>query len=142
MKRIFLILFFLTSCVNVNLTGQYIHPSDLLKITIATSDQQEVQSILGSPTRISQINKNVWYYVSRKMKTSPLARPSLIEQKVVTITFDNAGKVIDIKSESSKANLYNAIDKSTTHTYGNKEQGHKHFMRNFGKFNTKPTKKR
>jgi len=53
--------------------------------------------LIGSPSAVATFNTNVWYYVSQRQETWALLRPELAEQKVLQITFNDAGRVQDIK---------------------------------------------
>ena len=87
MRSIFLLIFFFfTSCTSTHITGQYIDDSEFSTLNSEGKDKQSVMKILGSPTFAPENDPNTWYYISRTMKTGPLSKPKLTEQKIIKLS--------------------------------------------------------
>jgi outer membrane protein assembly factor BamE (lipoprotein component of BamABCDE complex) len=127
------------SCATTHINGQYVDDGDVEKVS-KCGNKACVLSLLGSPTFVSQSEPNVTYYVSRTVKTIPLSKPKLYEQKITKLTFDAKDMLIegDSKTDDFKSNLN--LEKTTSFTHGKKETPLEHFFKNFGRFNSKRQK--
>jgi hypothetical protein len=143
MRSIFLLIFFFfTSCTSTHITGQYIDDSEFSTLNSEGKDRQSVMKILGSPTFAPENDPNTWYYISRTMKTGPLSKPKLTEQRIIKLSFDNNGTLINVETKTDTGNSDMPLEKSSTFTQGKSESSLQHFIKNFGRFNTKREKKR
>jgi outer membrane protein assembly factor BamE (lipoprotein component of BamABCDE complex) len=72
-------------------------------------DKEKVVHTLGSPTLVSKFDDNIWYYVSYKIKQANFLGKRKYSSKSLQISFDQSGKVADIKeinvSERSLASI-------------------------------------
>ncbi|MBM3643876.1 MAG: outer membrane protein assembly factor BamE [Alphaproteobacteria bacterium] len=88
----------LTACSNiVDNRGFAPTPGSVEKIEVGSQSREDVVRLIGSPSAVATFNTNVWYYVSQRQETWAFLRPELAEQKVLQITFNDAGRVQDIK---------------------------------------------
>lgn len=142
MNPVFLLLFLLTSCATINLNGQSVEEKDLAILNSQTCNKEKVLQTIGSPTLISQIDDNTWYYISRTVKTIPLSKPRLMSQKVVKVSFDKNGKLLEAAVQESQDNQKIMLDADSSMTYGKNQTSIGHFVKNFGRFNKKREKKR
>jgi outer membrane protein assembly factor BamE (lipoprotein component of BamABCDE complex) len=143
MKPSFLvILFLLASCTTIQITGQYLDDRDLESLRLSQTNKQEVTQILGSPTFIAEQNSNTWYYVGRSLKTGPLSKPKLVQQKLVQLSFDSNHRLIDVKTKIDDDDKILSFDQESTFTHGKSGSALQHFIKNFGRFNSKREKKR
>jgi outer membrane protein assembly factor BamE (lipoprotein component of BamABCDE complex) len=140
--QIFALIFLLSSCARTHINGQYVEDKHISQLQEGGKTQQDVLMMLGSPTFIAEEDSNIWYYVSRSVKITPLSKPNLNEQRIITITFDKEGKLIDIQIKVSNKNSDAHIESEASFTYGKSESGMQHFIKNFGRFNSKREKKR
>ncbi|WP_379923608.1 outer membrane protein assembly factor BamE [Erythrobacter sp. R86502] len=60
-------------------------------------NQQSVEGTLGRPTFVSQYGTPTWFYVSSITGQRPFSRPKIKEHSVLAVTFDDAGRVVDVK---------------------------------------------
>jgi outer membrane protein assembly factor BamE (lipoprotein component of BamABCDE complex) len=142
MKLIFLpILFLLASCSTKHINGQYFSNAEIESLNSGSSNKKDVIATLGSPTFISEDEPNTWYYISRTVKNGPFIKPKLLEQKILKLSFDGKDKLSDVQVVIDNQNRLN-LDQNTTYTYGKNESGLQHFVKNFGRFNSKREKKR
>ncbi len=141
MNRFFLLIFLLASCATPYINGKYID-SDIVSILNQNAkNKRTVLSIMGPATFNSQENDNIWYYVQRKMKSGPLKHPTLTEQQIIKITFDTQDNVVDIEHIVNPGKKFK-LEKNTSFTYGKRESGITHIIKNFHKFSKKKIKKR
>jgi len=62
--------------------------------------KEQVVKILGSPSSMGVFNDNSWYYISRKTSRISFFQPSVLDQQVFSINFDNNGIVRDMGHKS------------------------------------------
>lgn len=62
--------------------------------------QADVQAALGSPSSTGTFDPRIWYYISKRTETLAFFKPTVTEQKVVEIQFDNDGIVQNVKEYS------------------------------------------
>jgi outer membrane protein assembly factor BamE (lipoprotein component of BamABCDE complex) len=60
-------------------------------------NQQSVEGTLGRPTFTSQYGTPTWYYVSSVTGQRPFSRPRIQTHSVLAVTFDDAGRVAEVK---------------------------------------------
>lgn len=85
-------------------------------IQVGTDNKQSVEALLGRPTFTGQFDENDWYYVSRDTKTVAFRSPSLLDQTVLHITFDQAGNVVRVEQTGKQlvARINPVNDKTPT----------------------------
>lgn len=64
------------------------------------STKVQVTRLLGSPTTVSPLDQQTWYYISRKEEQFAFLKPTVKAQNIVEISFDSAGVVRGIKHYS------------------------------------------
>jgi len=57
------------------------------------TDKASVTKLLGSPSSVATFDSNTWYYISQKTQEIAFFKPSLRDEKVVSIAFDEKGVV-------------------------------------------------
>ncbi len=77
----------------VDLRGNAPDKATLGKIQPGVTDKATVTALLGSPSTVAQFDDNTWYYISQRTKDLAFFKPELLDQRVVTITFDDKGLV-------------------------------------------------
>lgn len=85
-------------------------------IQVGTDNKQSVEGLLGRPTFTGQFGENDWYYVSRDTKTVAFRNPSLLDQTVLHIKFDQAGNVVAVQQTGKQlvARINPVNDKTPT----------------------------
>jgi outer membrane protein assembly factor BamE (lipoprotein component of BamABCDE complex) len=58
-----------------------------------TTTKDEVIKILGSPSSVSIFSDKSWYYISRRTGQVAFFEPSVLDQQVYIVSFDNQGVV-------------------------------------------------
>ena len=140
--QILILTLLLSSCARTHLNGQYVDEKHLTELGQGVKTKTDVIRLIGSPTFIAQNNNDIWYYVSRSIKTNPLSKPYLYEQKIVQFTFNTDAKLVDVQTKVDHKNTNQKLEQEASFTHGKKESSLEHFKKNFGRFNSKREKKR
>ncbi len=89
----------LSACApNIVQRGNLPAPELLTKIQPGVQSRNQVADILGSPSSVATFGEEVWYYISSQTETVAFYEPEIIELLVEAITFDDAGKVKNIRT--------------------------------------------
>ncbi len=59
--------------------------------------RNDVAEILGTPSSVTPFSEDTWIYVQRKTRTLAFFEPTVIEQNVVVVDFDDVGLVRDVR---------------------------------------------
>jgi outer membrane protein assembly factor BamE (lipoprotein component of BamABCDE complex) len=88
----------LAACDNIaDLRGFAPTPGTVDKLEVGTQSREDVQRLVGSPSSVATFNPNVWYYISEKQEYWGPSRPWISDQSVIQITFNESGRVQNIK---------------------------------------------
>jgi outer membrane protein assembly factor BamE (lipoprotein component of BamABCDE complex) len=91
----------IASCApSVDQRGNLPNPDKLSEIHAGTTTKDEVAKILGTPSSVSVFNNDKsWYYISRRTSQTAFFDPSVLDQQVYIVKFDDQGivKAIDHK---------------------------------------------
>ena len=89
----------LSACTpNIAQRGNLPDPEILSTIQPGTHTRNQVADMLGSPSSIATFGEEVWYYISSQTQTIAFYKPEVLDQKVVAIAFDDAGKVKNVRT--------------------------------------------
>ena len=76
--------------------GHLPDPEKLADIHPGSTTKEQVVKILGSPSSASTFDDNVWYYISRRTKQVAFFSPTVLDQQVYIVDFDDKGVVKDL----------------------------------------------
>jgi outer membrane protein assembly factor BamE (lipoprotein component of BamABCDE complex) len=76
--------------------GHLPDPDKLAEIHPGSTTKEQVVRILGSPSSASTFDDNVWYYISRRVKQVAFFSPTVTDQQVYIVTFNDKGIVKDL----------------------------------------------
>jgi outer membrane protein assembly factor BamE (lipoprotein component of BamABCDE complex) len=76
--------------------GNLPDPEKLAQLQPGTTSKEQVIKILGSPSSESTFDDDVWYYISRKTKQIAFFSPTVLDQQVYIVDFDDKGIVKDV----------------------------------------------
>lgn len=122
MQKILLgLLLTLTSCAGTSqIHGSLIKPADVDKLRIGVHSKQQVMRLLGSPSTVSTLNQEKWYYITDITVTEPLKKPYLKERQVFVVSFNEEGKLDKIyEKDETASKTFAPLDKTTV-TQGQK----------------------
>jgi len=98
----------LAACtVSEDQRGNLPDPDKLAQVKPGTTTKTQVVKILGSPSSASTFDDAVWYYISRKTKQVAFLNPTVLDQQVYIVNFDDKGVVrnIDHKTLADGENI-------------------------------------
>jgi outer membrane protein assembly factor BamE (lipoprotein component of BamABCDE complex) len=76
--------------------GNLPDPDKLAEIHPGSTTKSQVVKILGSPSSAGTFDDDVWYYISRRTKQIAFLSPTVLDQQVFIIDFDDKGVVKDV----------------------------------------------
>ena len=74
----------------------YIFDADDMKQVHDGDTREQVKSLLGTPSTVSTVQGEAWYYISSKFETYAFYPPEEVDRKVAAVYFNKAGVVDDI----------------------------------------------
>lgn len=84
----------LSACGNgVQVRGNTPDPEDIAEIQPGVHSRQDIVDLLGSPSTVSTFQDRKWYYIGQKTEEVAFMKPTVIDRKVLVITFDETGLV-------------------------------------------------
>ena len=110
-------------------------PSQLEKLEVGKHSKDYVRNVLGTPSTIGTFDKEVWYYIGRRVEQWAFLRESIIEQKVVAIYFDKQGKIEYIQNYSKQDGREVEMVGRETPTSGRELGIIEQIIGNLGRFN-------
>ncbi len=91
-------LLLLAGCdTNIDNRGFAATPGSTDKLEVKTQSREDVVRLIGSPSSVATFNPNVWYYISQKQEQFAFFKPTILDQKVMQLTFNDAGRLQSIK---------------------------------------------
>lgn len=109
--------------------------AELHSIQVGVDSRESVVRTLGRPSTIGSFDSNNWYYISMKAQTYAFYKPEVVEQTVVTISFNEAGTVSEVGRYGLEDGRVIDLVTKTTPTSGRKLTILQQIFQNLGKFN-------
>jgi len=126
MKKHSLLLFSLIAAVaacapTVANRGNMLDPEICAQIKPGVTTREEVALKLGTPTAVSTVDENTWYYVGRETEQYSFFRPEVRQQQALEVNFNDKGIVTKISDlDLSQAADASPVDRATP-TFGQKD---------------------
>jgi len=73
--------------------GYVIDKNDLERLQPGVTPKEEARSIMGSPSTISTIDGEAWYYISSRFETFAFYKPEETNRTVIALYFDRTNTV-------------------------------------------------
>ena len=126
----------LGACVpQVSNHGYRLDEAALAQIQPGRTTRDEVLQLLGSPSALTTFDGSVWYYVSQRTERLSFYQTKVVNQDVVSITFDDLGTVAHIDRHGlEQAHEVSFVDRETP-TAGSELSVFEQFIGNIGRFN-------
>lgn len=135
---ILLCIVLLTACVKEHHHHGYgFNQNSLDLIKVGESSMDDVLNQLGSPTSTGHFGNITFYYISSVSEKIAFFEPKIIEQNVLSISFDRSNKVSEINQYTLDDANDIAFSKSRIEIKGNNLNPIEQIMSNIGKFNKK-----
>ena len=125
----------LVACApNITQRGNLPDPELLSRIQPGSQTRSQVADILGSPSSIATFGEEIWYYISSQTETLAFYEPEILDQKVIAIAFDDAGRVKTVRTYGLEdAQKIEPVSR-TTPTGGRKFTVFEQLFGNLGRF--------
>ncbi len=101
-KAFFLILviFCCNACVKTFHVSGHLFENDEMKALQEARSKHDVENLLGTPTSISDFGQETWYYITTKKETIAFLPDKILEQNIVSISFN--GDQVDVIDRYNK----------------------------------------
>jgi len=107
-----------TACESdISARGNIPKPDKLAEIQLGATRDQVLQAI-GSPTSIGTFDNKTWYYVGQLTEDYAFYQTKVLERTVVAVTFDDDGRVAEVKNLSKEDSQNVQMVARTTPTVG------------------------
>jgi outer membrane protein assembly factor BamE (lipoprotein component of BamABCDE complex) len=87
---------------NIDNRGNLPDKKNVATIKAGATTRGQVLRQLGSPSTVAALDKNTWYYISKREERWAFLNPRIRQQQVLEIKFDNAGVVKSMKTYGLK----------------------------------------
>ena len=77
--------------------GHSLDQEQLAKVREGQTSRQEVLQLMGSPSALSTFDDDAWYYVTQRTEKLSFYQEDVVEQEVVTISFDDRDRVASVE---------------------------------------------
>jgi outer membrane protein assembly factor BamE (lipoprotein component of BamABCDE complex) len=125
----------LAACApQVSQHGHTVDPDSVSRITPGVTSQEEVARLLGSPSMLATFASDRWYYVTQRRESRSFFQNEIIEQDVLTVTFDDRGIVREVEFQGMDQAMAIEPDPDTTRTLGNELTIVEQLIGNIGRF--------
>jgi outer membrane protein assembly factor BamE (lipoprotein component of BamABCDE complex) len=126
----------LIGCVpQVSNHGYRLDEAALAQIEPGRTSRDEALQLLGSPSALTTFDGSVWYYVSQRTERLSFYQEDVVNQEVVSITFDDLGTVASVERHGlERAQEVSFVDRETP-TSGSELSAFEQFIGNIGRFN-------
>lgn len=126
-----------TGCARViDQRGSLPDPDDVLAIQPGVQTKDEVAALLGTPSTVGTFDDRNWYYISKRTKTVAFFSPSVQDQQILVIKFDDG----DVVEAVDLFGLDDAVavdpESRETPTYGQRLTLLQQLLGNIGRFST------
>ena len=123
------------SCTpTVDIRGNLPDPDQVAQIKIGETSQEKVVELIGSPSSTLTYGDETWNYVYEKTETVSFLTPTVLDYSSLILTFDNTGKVKDIrKVNKNQMKDVSAVGRETP-TAGREMSVIEQLVSNVGKF--------
>ncbi|HTH96199.1 MAG TPA: outer membrane protein assembly factor BamE [Stellaceae bacterium] len=129
----------LSACASkLEVRGNEPDPQAVAQIQPGKSTKAQVTQLLGSPTNVSTFNPDIWYYISSRDKRVSFLDPTLLDQKIYVVEFDDRGLVKDVQQDMN-TNQQVAMNPRTTPAPGKELTIWEQLIGNFGRFSNSST---
>jgi len=118
----------------IELNGNLPPPEQLEQVKVGSSNRDDVQALLGTPSNVALFGDETWHYISSVTERVAFFEPEIKERKVITVVFDQGGivRVLDTKGLQDGKNIV-PVDRETP-TAGKEMNMLQQLIGNVGKF--------
>lgn len=125
----------MSGCQSIDVRGQFVSDGAIEEINAKKLNQEEIITLIGTPTYVPEYSPNTWYYIQRSMARRAWFEAKVIEQRIVKITFNSHGRAIEAALISNMHEENVNIESRYTKSAGTDKTNLQKFVRNIGRFN-------
>ena len=104
----------LGGCAQDKVHGNFVDPEVAAEIKPGAQRRQDVVSLLGSPSALSTFEGDTWFYIGHRSHQYAFFNPTVLERRILVISFDANGVVEETKNLSlADANDISPSDRVT-----------------------------
>lgn len=107
---------------------------ELDDIAVGRDTRSSIQRKLGRPSTVSAFDDATWYYISVKTETLAFYAPEVVDQRVVTVSFDEGGSVVNVSRYGMEDGRVVNLITRTTPTIGKELTILQQIFANLGRF--------
>jgi len=128
----------ITACsASVEQRGNLPNPDKMSEIHAGSTTRDEVVKILGTPSSVSVFNNDKsWYYISRRTAQTAFFDPSVLDQQVYVVNFDDQGVVKEVDHKALEDGKQISPVARATPAPGRELSFLEQLIGNLGKFNS------
>ena len=97
--------------------------------------KQDVRKHVGSPSSVSTLGGDYWYFIDVKQEKSAFSYPDIIQKDIIKVLFDDQGKVVSVVHNDENNHRNIEFVKEETPTEGNQVGVIEQLVGNVGRFN-------
>ena len=114
--------------------GSILQDFQISEIRQGVDTQSDVMRKLGSPTSKAPFDNKIWYYIGQKTEKSGILDPKVTSEKIIIVTFDEAGTVASIENRPPDRTEIPYVSEKTP-TSGQDLTVMQQLLGNMGRFN-------
>lgn len=122
--------------------GDMVQDDKLARIIPLQHGQRDVLSILGSPSTVSVLDGEAWYYIGDRRESLAFFKPWLLERETVVVAFDSTGTVTSVERTTDDEDRGVEVVERETPTHGSNLTMIEQFLGNLGRFNNDTPERR
>jgi outer membrane protein assembly factor BamE (lipoprotein component of BamABCDE complex) len=135
--------FLLAGCAGeVDTHGDMVQSERLSRIVPQQHTQRDVLAILGSPSTLSVLDGEAWYYIGDRRESLAFFKPELLERETVVVSFDERGVVSSVDKAIVDDEQKIEVVKRETPAHGSDLTMIEQFFGNIGRFNSEAPQRR
>ncbi|WP_231118938.1 outer membrane protein assembly factor BamE [Oecophyllibacter saccharovorans] len=115
--------------------GALVEKSDILQLHPGSTTQQEVESLIGSPTTHATFDNNKWIYITLTKNLVPMGFPAVDKQRVLVLDFDDSGVLQHLKLLTKKNAVPVSMVSAITPSPGTQISVLQEILGNVGRYN-------
>jgi outer membrane protein assembly factor BamE (lipoprotein component of BamABCDE complex) len=125
----------LSACASqISNHGNTVEADRIGQIVPGITSQQDVETLLGSPSSVAVLDGQKWYYIGNRSRSLAFLEPEVLERQVLTIRFDPDGIVQSVDTLGLEDGRKVQLVKRETRTRGNDLTVVQQLLGNVGRF--------
>lgn len=86
----------------MELRGNLPHPEQVAQIEVGKTTQDEVLTLIGTPSSTMNYGEEIWHYISTRTEQLAFFEPKVLDRTVLSLSFDAKGVVKDVQKKTLK----------------------------------------